>query len=81
MLRQTTAFGLIRAENLPGSIMVSALLIFILMIERVFLHCEKKEAKWREKVERVQPYRGDCRARWKIVIGGSSDISSILLCS
>lgn len=36
MLRQTATFGLIRAENLPRSIMVSAPLIFILMIERFF---------------------------------------------
>lgn len=43
MLRQTAAFGLIRAENLPGSIMVSALLIFILMIERLFCIAKRRK--------------------------------------
>lgn len=49
MLRQTVAFGLIRAENLPGTIMVSALLIFILMIERFFFALQKEGSKMEGK--------------------------------
>lgn len=47
MLRQTAAFFLIRAENLPGIIVVSAL-------RRGYFRetCRgQKEAKWREHVQ------------------------------
>ena len=41
------------------------------------LQAGKEKLKWRENVYRVQ-YSGDCRARWKVVIGGKSNICSFL---
>lgn len=66
MLRQTAAFFLIRAENLPGIIVVSAL-------RRGYFLDRFAD---RRKQNGGNVYKR--RARWTVVIGGRSDICPFL---
>lgn len=73
--------GLIRAENFSRINSTHYDVFKIFRCTGGWLRSGEKKGKWKENVDRVLLYGGDCRARWKIVIGGKSHICSFLLYS
>lgn len=80
-MRKDSGFGLIRAKSFHWIVSIHCEVFSAaceVFLSRLGLRQSGKEkGKWRENVDRVL-YSGGCRARWKIVIGGKSNICSFL---